>query len=693
MESKIIELLSSKMNSNLSVKEIAEKLNVTTEEIISSITILEENGTIFLNKCGKYNLVSKSSLKKGIIKVTKRKGAIVVLDDDGNTELDLMPNSQGKVLHNDIVLVEPYKQSGKAQLVKVLKTNVKDRVGEVVLENNKYMLVFKENNEKIKLSKKYPIGTRLLVDRKTNVIKQEIGHKDDPDICIKQLLLENNFEIGFSPEYLEELKDIPDELTEEVILKEKANGRLDIRKVDMVTIDGEDTKDFDDAVCFANNTFIVAIADTASTIKEDSIIDKTTIERGISVYPPGMVEPMIAHKISNGICSLNPYEDRLAVGSISRFRKQGEEEKVYHEMPLLIINSKKKMTYEDVNKCLEENIIIPGYEKYITMLKELYNLAMKQKHKMLNEGFLEFSSLEVKIAFENENVAFVKERHHGKAEELIEFSMLYHNLLMTSEFIKRNLPFIARNHEKPLNEKVTSWNNLLLQRGYKVENKTNYTNEDIKKSLASYKNAPEKKVLDGVGIRTQSRAKYGAYNKGHFALGQKAYGTFTSPIRRLADYINQRIYVDALKYGNTYARNKWEPRMESLARIATDAELRADKVERQADRIRIAEYMDNKYQINDKFTGIISSITLNYVEVLLPNMIYGRVYYNNNIWHLSKDGYSLTNDNDEKLLVGDFINVHLRKVNIETGEIFLGRDKYKEYKNEEKKGKKKVKSR
>lgn len=693
MESKIIELLSSKMNSNLTVKEIAEKLNVKVEEITPLITMLEENGIIFLNKGEKYNLVSKSSLKKGIIKVTKRKGAIVVLEDDKKTELDLMPNSQKKVLHNDIVLVEPYKQSGKAQLVKVLKTNTNYEVGEVVVENDQYILVFKENQKRIKLSKKYPVGTRLLVDSKTNVIKQEVGHKDDPDIRIKQLLLENNFKIGFNEEYLEELKAIPDELTEEVISEEKANGRLDIRKVDMVTIDGEDTKDFDDAVCFANNTFIVAIADTTSTIKEDSIIDKTTIERGISVYPPGMVEPMIAHKISNGICSLNPYEDRLAVGSISRFKNQDEQEKAYYEMPLMIINSKKKMTYEDVNKYLEDGIIVPGYEKYTTMLKELYDLAMKQKKKMLNEGFLEFSSLEVKIAFEDNKVVFVKERRQGKAEELIEFSMLYHNLLMTNEFIKRNLPYIARNHEEPISEKVTSWNNLLLQRGYKVENKKKYTNEDIKKSLSSYKDVPEKKVLDSIGIKTQSKAKYSAYNKGHFALGQKAYGTFTSPIRRLSDYINQRIYVDALKYGNTYARNKWEPRMERLAKIATDAELRADKVEREADKIRIAEYMNSKYQVNDKFTGIISSITTNYIEVLLPNMIYGRVYYNNNIWYLSKDSYSLTNINDEKLLVGDYINVHLRKVNLDTGEILLGRDKYKEYKNEEKKGKKKVKSR
>lgn len=163
------------------------------------------------------------------------------------------------------------------------------------------MLVFKDARKPIRLSKKYPVGTRLLLDGETNTIKQVIGHKDDPDEMVKELLLENGFEIGFSDEYKKELESIPSELSEEMILEEKKNGRLDIRKVDIVTIDGKDTKDFDDAVCFWNNTFIVGIADTSSTIKEGSVIDKTTIKRGISVYPPGMVEPMIDHKISNGI--------------------------------------------------------------------------------------------------------------------------------------------------------------------------------------------------------------------------------------------------------------------------------------------------------------------------------------------------------------------------------------------------------
>lgn len=596
-------------------------------------------------------------------------------------------------MHNDLVLVEPFYKGGNAQLVKVLKRFCKDYVGEVVHDENGYMLVFKTERKPVKLHKKYPVGTRILLDGETGQIKQIIGHKDDPDERVKEILLENKFEIEFSEEYEKELESIPDELSEEMIIQQIREGRLDKRKVDIVTIDGDDTKDFDDAVCFWNNTFITAIADTTTTIEEGSVIDKTTMKRGISVYPPGMVEPMINHKISNGICSLNPYEDRFAVGSISKFSENGD--RISCKLGTMVINSKKRMTYEEVNEYLENGIVVPGYEKYTEMLNNLYNFAIGQKKKMLNEGFLEFSSSEVKMFFDNERVTNIKGRHHGKAEELIEFSMLYHNITMTSEFIRRGLPFIARNHEEPNNEKVSEWNKLIGQRGYKVETKKKYNNDDIKKSLDAYKDAPEKIILDSIGIRTQSKAKYSAYNKGHFALGLKAYATFTSPIRRLSDYINQRIFIDALKYGDEYARNKWETRMEYLARIATDSEVRADRVEKQVVKLRMAEYMAENFNKGDNFIGYISSIGEGYIKVLLPNMVCGKVYYNVKEWTISKDGFTLVNNRSkEHLLVGDQINLILKNIDLDSGEVIFSKEKCKEYNyEEEKKGKTKIKVR
>lgn len=691
MEHDIIELLNTKKGISLTLNEISSRLGVNDSEILETINFLEENGIIFLNKSGKYALVANSSLRKGIIKVTKRKGPIVVLDD--GTEWTLVYNSQKKVVHNDVVLVEPYVKGNLAQLFRVIMRVYTDYVGEVKEENGKYIVVFKDGRTPLYINKKYPIGTRVLLDGKTNDIKKVIGHKDDPDIRIKEILLVNGFSTSFSDDYLRELEDIPSQLSDEVIMREKGNGRLDMRKLPFVTIDGEDTKDFDDAVCFYNNSLFVAIADTATSIREGSVIDKEAINRGISVYPPGAVEPMFHHAISNGICSLNPHEDRFTVASMTTFDDSGA--RLSCKLGPAIINSRMRMTYENVNLFLENNVVAAGYEDYTMMLTSLYDFAMKEKERILSDGFLVFDSSEVRMAFEAERVTCIKKRHHGKAEELIEFIMLYHNLVMTNEFIKRGLPYIARNHDNPNDDNITRWNKLISQRKYKVEIKKKYTNEDINRSLHSYLDAPERVVLDNIGIRAQTKAVYSAYNRGHFALGQKAYATFTSPIRRLSDYINQRIYMDALKYGDKYARKKWEPRMESLARIATDSEQRAGKVEMVAVKMKMAEYMANNFSKGAKFTGYIAYIGKDYIRVLLSDsMIYGKIYYSSKDWTISKDGFSLINNlNGERLLIGDEINVSLRMVDFDSSEIIFSRQKCKEWCYEEKKGKTKVKTR
>lgn len=688
MDNEIVKILNNKMTSNLSIGELSKILGRDKEEIEEVIKYLVENGTVYKDKRDKYGLVSKSSMKVGTVKVTKRKGAIVVFDD--RKELDLILNSHSKVLHNDRVLVEPYYKGGTCQLVSVIKRTINDYVGTVVFENNNHMLVFKDKPS-VKVSKVYPIGTKLVMDGKTGHIKEILGHITDPNMKIKELFVEHGVPTGYKEEYLRELESIPESLSEEDIIEFKKNKVLDIRKLPVVTIDGDDTKDFDDALSFYDNHLYVSIAKVPYYIQEGSFIENDVIERGTSYYPPGMVNPMLHHKISNGICSLNPNEDRFTSTSVSRFTSSGD--RISCKFINTIINSKKRMTYEEVNKILEENIVPNGYEEYVDMIKNLYNFAMRQKKKMLNEGFLQFSSTEIKVIFDMEKITDIKKRHHGKAEELIEFLMLYHNLEMTSEFIRRGLPFIARNHDEPNMDKINAWNNLLRIRGYKVDGITGYTNEDIKKNLKSYEGASEKIVLDSIAIRAQSKAKYSAYNRGHFALGVKAYATFTSPIRRLSDYINQRILDDANKYGDSYAIKKWEPRMENLARIATNCEIKADKIERQASKYKMAEYMENHFHKGDKFNALIFGIKEGKLSILLPNGIYGNVYYNVKDYNISKDGFCLINNsNKETLIVGDSMEVTFKSADCNTGEIVFSRDKCKEYNNEEK-GKRKVKNR
>lgn len=691
MESEIIELLSIKKNNNLKVDEIASILGKDKEEVQNTLRLLGKEGIVYKNNNDRYILVSNTSLKKGTIKITARKGAIVVLED--GTELDVVYKDKSKLSNNDTVLVEAYNQSGTAKIVKIINRRYYDYVGEVVKEGKNYIARC-DGKIDIYLRDIYPIGTRLLIDGEYNTVKEVIGHKDDPGALEREVLALNGFPIEFSREYLDEVSKIEKSLSEEEIENQKRRGLKDQRGIISVTIDGEDTKDFDDAVAYHNNTIYVQIADPNRYIKEKGTMWDETLKRAISVYFPGCCNPMMHEVLSNGICSLVPGEDRYSVSMSIKMDDSGKV--LNYKINEAVINNRKRMTYEDVNKYLEEGTIVDGYEDYTELIDNLYDSAMKVKNKMLREGFLEFTSDEVKFFFENSNIVDVKERHQGKAEELIEFLMLLHNMCMTDFFLKNKLPFISRFHDSPNNDKLNVWINLLKRKGYNINTgkKKDFTASDIKEVQKIYADCKEKVVYDKMAIMSQAKAKYSAYNIGHFALGMGAYSTGTSPIRRLADTINQRVLKDAIHYGVDYARKKWEKIMPYIARIATDAELRAIRTERKLDDIRKAEFM--KQYEKQYFDVIVAGIYDNYMLVLYPDkMIYGKIYFNGGYFHPGKDGVSLMGKNGEKILIGDTINAKLLKTNIITGEItfFMRINDVKECNYEEKKGKKKVKSR
>ena len=405
MESKIIELLSIKKNNNLGVKEIASLLNEDKEEVLNTLRLLGKEGIVYKNNQDKYTLLSNTSLKKGTIKITSRKGAIVVLED--NRELDVVYKDKKKLSNNDTVLVEAYNQNGTAKVVKIIDRRYYDFVAEVVKEGKNYV-ARSEGKLDIYLKEIYPLGTKLLIDGETNSVKEVLGHKDDTGVLEKEVLALQGFPTSFSDKYQEELKEIPSSLDEEEVSLEKRKDLKDQRGITSITIDGEDTKDFDDAVSYHNNTIYVQIADPNRYIKENSAIWDETLKRSISVYFPGCASPMMAEKLSNGICSLVPGEDRYSVSMSIKIDNSGKV--LNYKINEAVINNRKRMTYEEVNKYLEENNVPEGYQEYLSMIDNLYTSAMKVKNKMLKEGFLEFSSDEVKFLFENNNIIDIKEK-------------------------------------------------------------------------------------------------------------------------------------------------------------------------------------------------------------------------------------------------------------------------------------------
>lgn len=688
MSSKIIELLSSRKNNNLTIEEIVEQLGEDLEKVKGVLSFLETEGIVFLQSNGKYILTENTRLKKGIVKMTSSKGPIVVFND--RSELKLSNKHLNKLNNNDVVLVEPYNKSGIAMIVKILNHNIENYVGEVIKDGNLYKVVSK-NREDVVLNEIYPLGTRVLVDVKTKNIISVLGHKDDPNTLVKEILAKHKFPISFSEKYLKELEKIPSSLTEEEIEKLKQQGTVDIRNLDIITIDGIDTKDFDDAVGYNNSNIYVSIANTTRVIKENTAIWDETLKRGISVYTPGSVEPMTHHKISNGICSLVPLDDRCTLTTTVKIDDYGNI--ISYDIFPSIINNKKRATYEDGNEYLENGKVVDGYENYTQLLDTLYDKAMLVKEKMLREGFLNFSDMEVKFYFENYRIVELKQRHQGKTEELIEFLMILNNMVMVDYFIKNNLPFMARNHDEPNYIKLKDWCILLRHRNYKSIISDKLTPEEIMYNRSLYENNPEKEVLDRIAIMCQAKAKYSATCLGHYALGDIPYATWTSPIRRLADFINQRIYFDAKKYGNEYAREKWEPIMPQLAKLANSAEKRAEKVEKKLDDIKKAEYMSNF--IGNEYTAIVSEVSKTYVKVVLPNMCEGKVLLRKGSYKTSKDKFILYDVNaGTKIIVGDQINVKLRKVDIIDGTLdFLKVEENKKYGKEGYKTKKKVKGR
>lgn len=688
MGDRIIELLSSKKNNNLTLEQISRQLGEDILAVKAVLSYLETEGTIFLQENGKYILTKNTRLKKGVIKLTVSKGPIVVFEDKSELKLS---NKMSKILQSeDTVLVEPYNKSGTAMVIKILNHEVKNYVGEIVKEGIQYKIVA-YNKPDIILEEPYPVGMRVLVDGNTKNIINVLGHKDDPNTRTKEVLVKKKFPISFSAEYLEELKQIPLRITSEEISKMTKENTIDLRNLNFITIDGEDTKDFDDAVGYNNSTIYISIANTTKYIKEGTKIWDETLKRDISVYTPGCVEPMLHHKISNGICSLIPLEDRCSLTTAVKIDDDGEI--ISYDIFPSIIKSRKKLTYENSNEYLENNNIVEGYENYTESLNVLYQKAMLVKEKMLKKGFLSFSDMEVKFLLTGFKVINVQKKYQGKAGELIEFLMILNNMVMIDYFQKNNLPFISRNHGEPDYKNLKNWSLLLKKRNYEPIVSDHLTSKEIMYNRSLYENSPEKEVLDKILIRCQSTAKYGTCCYGHYALGNIAYARFTSPIRRISDFINQRIYFDALKYGNEYAKKKWTPILPNLVELANSAEKRAEKVELMLDDIKKAEYMADF--IGCEYMGIVSEVSTSYIKVVLPNMCEGKILLQNGRYKTSKDKFVLHNvNNGNQIIIGDQINVKLRKVDTVDGKLeFLKVEENKKYEKAGNKTKKKVKGR
>ena len=642
MKERIIELLNE--NTSLTIMEINDKLLLNTIEeyqrLQSELDELVSDGILYYSeKKKKYLLLENSHLVKGELILNEKGFGFIEIGKDIKdvyvNEKNINGAQDGDTVLFEYLNKDQLKPEGK--IIKVIKRNYDPLVGEVLLIDGDYFVKPDKKGKNIYIPREYLNGAveghKVVVEplkegNRVGKITKIIGHKNDVGVDILSFVYEYNFSPEFPKEVIDELDSIPQFLSSNDIQEGLANGRKDLRDEVIFTIDGADTKDIDDAISIekiSDKEYIlgVHIADVSYYVKEGSKIDEEAYFRGTSVYLVDRVLPMLPHKLSNGICSLNEQEDRFALSCIMHIDDQGNVTK--YEITPSIIRSRKKMTYDNVNLILEDNTIPEGYEDFADTLITMQELSKILRKKMIKRGYIEFESTEAKIIVDETcHPIEIKAREQRTGEELIENFMIAANETVASSIFYKNLPGIYRVHDKPNEKRIEEFLKFLSLHGYATVGKNKIENsKDLQKILNSLENVPEAKVLSDIAIRSQAKAVYSDVNIGHFGLGSKCYSHFTSPIRRYPDLILHRLVKE---YNYNYSEDIINKNKEYLP-VATEhlsvREQEAQNCERDVDKMKKAEYMMD--HIGDIYEGIISGVQEFGFFVELDNTVEGLV--------------------------------------------------------------------
>ena len=497
-------------------------------------------------------------------------------------------------------------------------------------------------------------------------ILEVIGNVNEAGIDMLSLIKDYELPYRFPKDVVKEAQKFGDKINPNDIA-----GRVDIRgKYDIFTIDGEDAKDLDDAVCVqmlenGNYKLDVHIADVSHYVQENTLLDKEALLRGTSIYMLNRVIPMLPRELSNGICSLNEGQDRYTLSVSMEIDKKGKI--ISSDVFKGIINVTRRMSYKDVQAILDNSNeeIVEKYKDYIADFKLMEELAKLLKEKRLTKGYLNLDIPESKITLDQDGYAIdVCKYETTFANEIIEQFMLAANETIAEKFYWLKAPFIYRVHEEPDIEKVNELNKLLFNFGYKIHIKEGkiYPAE-FSKILKEVEGKPEEKIVSNMILRTLKVAVYDSENKGHFGIASKYYCHFTSPIRRYPDLFIHRIISKYLKNNYTISEKQVEfytKVAENDAKQSSDREKIATQVERDSIDIKKAEYMSKK--IGEQYEGIISGVTQFGVFVELENTVEGLIRFEN----LGDEYYEY--DADHKILIGERTKETFKigdKINIE----------------------------
>ena len=648
MREEIIELLG-KEKKALSATEICDKLNLNTagelKKLLDDLRILEEGYTVYRSNKDKYMLFENSHLLKGRLSVNK-KGFGFVIVDGRDEDIYIDAKNMNGALNNDLVVVEELKgQNGKkteGRVVKVLKKESNLIVGEYkIIDGNPHFIpddkklrmeIILDNKDLDDLVDGHKIQVSIVKEmgkyKYLGEVVKIIGHKNDPGVDILSIIYDHGINDVFTDEVMEEVNALPSE-----VLDSDRKGRKDLTDMTIFTIDGDDTKDIDDAISISrkgeNYILGVHIADVSYYVKEGTALYKEAYSRGTSVYLVDRVVPMLPHKLSNGICSLNPNVDRLAISCIMEITPNGKI--VSHDIFESVIRSRIQMTYKKVNKILNDEETPEGYEPFKDDLKLMWELAKILRKEKLARGYLDFDVDEPKILVdENCKPYDVILRERGKGENMIEDFMIAANETVAEHVFYMGLPFVYRVHEVPDNEKVEEFLNSISMLGYHVVGDRNFVYpKSMKKILDQLRDKEGFEILSTLLLRCMKKAVYKPENLGHYGLASKCYTHFTSPIRRFPDTtVHNLLRKYIFNEPNDKELNKlieyWEENLPALCDHASEKERDSIDCERDVESMKMAEYMES--HIGEEYDGTISSVMNFGLFVQLDNMIEGLVH-------------------------------------------------------------------
>ncbi len=629
----------------MKIKELAIVLNVPKEDREDLEEVLKEllaEGRISVSKKGKYGKPSGNILVGTYEGNAKGFGFVTV---EGETEDIFIPESASNgALNEDLVQV--VLRSGKGgkrregEIIKILEHGVTELVG-TYQKNQNFGFVVPDNNKisrdifiPMEKSKGAVTGHKVVVKisgygdknkKPEGVVKEIIGHINDPGTDILSVVKSLNIPMEFPDEVMKQAEQIPTEVDPKDIA-----GRMDIRDWQTVTIDGEDAKDLDDAITVQKkeNKYIlgVHIADVANYVQEHTPLDKEALKRGTSVYLVDRVIPMLPHKLSNGICSLNAGADRLALSCIMEIDEKGNV--TGHKIAETVLRVDRRMDYTTVKKILEDNDeeAIQEYKELVLMFRLMEELAGILREKRHKRGSIDFDFPESKILLDKKgHPVEIKPYERNTATKIIEDFMLIANETIAEDYFWQELPFVFRTHDNPDSEKMLKLGLFINNFGYAIKTTQEEIHpKELQKLLERIDGTDEETLISRLTLRSMKQAKYTTNCSGHFGLATKYYCHFTSPIRRYPDLQIHRIIKENLRSGLNEKRVRhYESILPGVAEQSSITERRADEAERDTDKLKKVEYMER--HIGEEFTGVISGITNWGMYVELPNTIEGMI--------------------------------------------------------------------